>query len=74
MDRLQQYLSDLEEQETYNREACRTTAHKNGYTISQADGCENCELGCVTCPFKGEEKKVSPIWNKPIKGNPPNCS
>tara|TARA_B100001123_G_C14961485_1_gene887867 strand:+ start:413 stop:817 length:405 start_codon:yes stop_codon:yes gene_type:complete len=44
-----------EEQEKINFAACFNEAMENGFTLAQAENCENGEMKCILCPFTVEK-------------------
>ena len=44
------------DEETAAEEACRGTAFRNGFTIEQADNCDDGSVGCLDCPFRWEPR------------------
>lgn len=43
---------DISNQESASEDACRTEALKNGYSIEDADTCDNNNKNCKNCPWK----------------------
>ena len=42
----------FDDQESEAEAACYNTAEKNGFTLEQADGCDDFSVGCIDCPFR----------------------
>ena len=42
-------------EETVQESVCYETALDAGYTIDEADECEDCGLGCPGCPWRKHE-------------------
>ena len=61
------------EEEAAHEAACNGTALENGFTLEQADECDDGEMHCVDCPFCSPFEKGNPEHHWAVFTRRPNA-